>query len=254
MKTFLLLLLFCLSQSLILHAQTNAFEKQTVLLADGSEEVLWISLDEQTELLHYKHDQREKAAVYKAADVVSFSFGGHYYYSLPLRDDYFTFFKVFHEGGQFAVLEKTPGYKALRVIADDSGGRFSLCQNRRHDEFYLCQSEYSQLHNPISYNPLKPQGRGTPYKGNIREFQVRKLVYLAVEGKLKLFYMETDERFNFWDDWMGPRPGKRRTEQMLEDFIEDPDKLAAVQKKVKQEKLDIRVPEQLIKALGAVYQ
>lgn len=248
--TLKLIILLCL---VLLHtlgvcAQKFPFEQRYVLKADGEEVQQWISLDEESELLHYKTGADEKPAIYKASDVVSFQYRGFQYYTLPLRDDYFTFFRVQYEGSAFAVLEKAPSYKALRIIADDSEGNLAMCQNRKSNNFYLCQNDIKFFQ--FNQNPLKSS---KPFTA-VREFEVVKLVYLAIEGQLKLYYMQTDERYNFWDDWMGPRPGKHRVESMLEEFIKDPKKLSAVQQKVKQDKLDIRDPNHLVKALGAVYQ
>ncbi len=245
MQYFVCLLLFCLFNGLPLYAQQAPFEQQMVVLADGTEKLLWISLDVKSELLHYKFREEQGAAVYQAADVVSFRFGGQQFYTLPLREGYYTFFTVHHEGNEFAVLEKIPNYKSLRIIADESGGHIAMCQNRNSNEFYLCFKD----------NRYNSGMKAQFYSSNaIREFEVHKLIYLVVEGRLNLFYMETDERFSFWDDWMGPRPGKRRTERMLEDFIKDPQKLALIQQKVKHDKLDIRDTKQLILALEAVYR
>ena len=218
-------------------AQQATYENQLVQLANGEEAWLWISFDEATELLHYKRDKKGTPATYQPIDVVSFRYGGSQYYSLPLRDGYFTFFRIFHEGKEFAVMEKSPNFKTLRIISDESGGKISMCQDKRKNGFYLCFYDHSYGSNISS----------------VREFEVKKLVYLAIEGKIKLFYMETDERFFIFDNWMGPRPGKRRIENMLEDFIENPQKRKAIQEKVKQEKLDIRYPQHLIVALEAVY-
>lgn len=243
------LTLCCILLSFSLWAQEAApFEMQTVYFPDGSEKQLWISLDNQSDRLLYREQPEETAAVFSAANVVSFIYGGYQYFSLPLRDGYFTFFQVLHEGSAFAVLEKKPNYKTLRIISDESDGAISMCQNRRNHEFYLCYKDnrfYSSVPNPILPNYPKQ---------SVREFKVHKLVYLAIEGRLKLFYMETDERFNLWDNMVNPRPRKRKTEKMLEDFIEDPQKLAAIQAKVKQDKLDIRDPQALTMALEAVYQ
>ncbi len=251
MKTPLLLLIVTLLLNLPVQAQQLPFEQQTVLLADGTQALLWISLDDKADLLHYKLRYDSNPEIYKPSDVESFNYAGQQYYTLPLRDGYFTFFKVYHEGKEFAVLEKAPSYKALRVIADESDGRYSLCQNKSNNRFYLCYKEVkgnSQLYDIRTYRySAGPVTIGTS------EFEVHKIVYLAIEGQLKLFYLETDERFNYWDNWMGPRPGKRRTEEMLEEFIEDKEKISAIQKKVKRDKLDIRFPPHLIIALEAVY-
>lgn len=228
----------CILLSFSLWAQEAApFELQTVYFPDGSEKQLWISLDNQSDRLLYKTQEEGTVDVFGAANVVSFIYGGYQYYSLPLRDGYFTFFQVLHEGNAFAVLEKAPNYKTLRIISDESDGGISICQKRRNNEFYLCFKDNQFYSNQ-----------------NVRELKVHKLVYLAIEGRLKLFYMETDERFNLWDDMVNTRPRKRKTEKMMEDFIEDPQKLAAIQAKIKHDKLDIRDPQELIVALEAVYQ
>lgn len=268
MKLKLILLSLWLIQSLPTFAQQATFEQQTVVLANGEEHLLWISLDDKADLLHYKFRQDDVSDIYKASDVVSFIYGGRQYYSLPLRDGYFTFFKVYHEGKEFAVLEKAPNFKALRVIADESDGRFSMCQNRRSHEFYLCSrndinglpggnNRFLAIVNSPFLNPAMSPSNPTMRPDNnykLREFEVHKIVYLAIEGQLKLFYLETDERFDFWDDSVGPRPGKYKIKNMLGEFITDKQKISAIQKKAKQEKLDIRFPSHLIMALKAVYQ
>lgn len=251
MKAFLFVFAVILLQ-FELCAQSPAFEQQDVLLADGQEVLLWISLDESSEMLHYKKEESAKPSTYSASDVVSFRYQDHLYYTLPLRDGYYTFFKVFHEGKEFAVLEKAPSFKALRVVIEESEERLSMCQNRRNKEFYLCRKDNSR-------DNLLPAALEVPIPGarealTIRQFEVKKLVYLAVEGKLKLFYMETDERFSLWDDILEAKPGQRKAEQMFERFIEDEQKISLIQKKVKQDKLDIRNPQHLILALGAAYQ
>jgi hypothetical protein len=249
MKSVILYPLICLLLPFSALARKTSYEQQLVLLADGREQELWISMDEASDLLHYKMTPEGPTSIYKAADVQSFLYSGQQYYSLLLRDGYFTFFKVHHEGGEFAVLEKTPNYKALRILVEESGGRLSICQNRRSNEFYLCYTDNnptqvsSRLVFPASTMPTRK-----------REFEVRKLVYLAIEGKLALFYMETNERFTLWDDILSQRPGKQQAGKMLENFIDDPQKRTAIQKKIQQDKLDLRDPRHLILALEAVYQ
>lgn len=91
------------------------------------------------------------------------------------------------------------------------------------------------------------------YGNYILKFVVDKIVYLAIEGKPRIFYLETDERLNPFDNGVGFRPGKRKTEEMLKEFIEDEQKIKTIQNKVKKNKLDIRFPPHLIIALESVY-
>ncbi|EMR04784.1 hypothetical protein [Cesiribacter andamanensis] len=251
-----LLPLFLLLLSYTVLGQHTPFEQQYVVLADGSEALLWISLDEQSELLHYKVNERDAAAVYAPEAVVSFHYGGQPYYSLPLRDGYFTFFKVYHEGSEFAVLEKAPSYKALQVITDESGGQLSLCQGSRSKAFTLCFTDTRQSTHAVM---------GTPVVSSVRKFVVHKLIYLAIEGQLKLFYLDSDEGFSLWNDWAllnankrsalnTLEAGRKSTLRTLSDMIDDPQKMSVIEQKVKQDKLDVRNPQQLILALEAVYR
>ncbi|WP_224996079.1 hypothetical protein [Cesiribacter sp. SM1] len=249
MKNTILLIFAALLFNLIVKAQEKLpFEKQKVVLTDGTEKLLWISLDEKADLLHYKPDENSKPENYNPSDVVSFEYANQQYYSLPMRDGYFTFFKVYHEGQEYAVLEKSPSYKALRVIAEESNGEYSFCQNSINDKFYLCYRDSNTFGSGSRtvYNQAF-------YGSYIRKFVVDKIVYLAIEGKLKLFYLETDERLNPFDNGTGARPGRYKTEEMLSKFIEDEQKIKTIQKKVKKNKLDIRFPPHLVIALESVY-
>lgn len=248
MRFFLLLICCCWINRL--HAQESAYEQQRVVLASGEEELLWISLNEQSDQLRYKSNEADKSEIYNPAAVTSFRYGGQNYYSLPLRDGYITFFKVYHEGKEFAVLDKAPNYKILRTIAEDSEGEYSVCQNKRNDEFYLC----NKTSNLVSRRAVITVNPGPVPVPRTRQFQVRQLTYLAIEGKLKLFYIDTDQKSFLAFEIEKPKPGKRKVENMFEDFIEDEDKIRLIQKRVKEQKLDIRKPEDLVKALAAAYR
>lgn len=235
MKTVLLAFLtFFFSTALL--AQQGAFEQQQVLLADGRELMLWISLDETAEELQYKVNEGDEPAIIPASEVVNFNYGGFQYYTLPLRDDYYTFFKVQYEGKEFAMLEKEPSYKTLRTVVNASNGSLALRRNKNNESFSLCFV--------ASYEDME---------GNM-EFEVDKLIFLAVEDELKLCYMITDQYHFLWDDLIGEKPGKRTVENMFEAMVKSPKKVNAIQQKVKQDNLNVRDPRQLIRALGAVYQ
>jgi hypothetical protein len=255
MKTPLLLSLFSLLLNLTAFGQQTPYEEQYVVLADGREALIWISLDEQSELLHYKVSESDTPEVYSPDAIISFQYGKHYYYSLPLREGYHTFFRVYHEGSKYAVLEKVPSYKALRMIADESEGNISLCQNKRSNEFTLCFRETRHNNQPFMASTVTT---------HTRKFEVRKLIYLAIEDKLRLFYMDSDEGFNLWNDLVVLDANKRKTlntldaskrstQKTLSDMINDPQKMSVVDKKIKQDKLDLRNPEHLIQALETVY-
>ena len=106
-----LLFLLCQFSFSLAYAQLHPFEQQLVVLANGEEHMLWISLDEQADQLFYKEHEQDKAEIYSPAAITSFTFDKKNYYSLPLREGYYTFFEVFHEGEEFAVLDKSPNYK-----------------------------------------------------------------------------------------------------------------------------------------------
>lgn len=252
MRNCLLLSLCCLLLQLTAFAQNTPFEQQYVQLANGSEQLLWIRMDEEAELLQFKTNEADTPEILGPAAVVSFLYGARLYYSLPVRDGYYTFFSVYHEGSEFAVLGKAPSYKALRLVADESGGQIGLCQNRRNEKFTLCFTENSRT---------TPYGMPTT---SVRKFEVNWLFYLAIEGQLKLFYLEIDDGFNLWNDWAFLDSNKRSilktldasrksTMHTLADMIQDPEKMSAIEKKVKAHKLDIRDPRQLIQALEAAY-
>ncbi|WP_224996060.1 hypothetical protein [Cesiribacter sp. SM1] len=244
MKSLLPLIFFFFSVNAF--AQTEAFEQQYVILNTGEERSLWISMDEQADLLYIKENKEDEPFVLEAADVKTFSYAGFRYYTVPLSDSYTTFLKVLHEGDEFAVLEKEPNYKMIRAIAEVSQ-IWALSRNSTEDEFYL------------SYRLSFP-GTGAPGSADLstavgrREFKVERLVFLAIEGNFKLYYMETDERTNIFDNGKGVRPKDKMIEIMLDSFIKDTRKLLAVQHKARREKLDIRDPYELAEALEAVYQ
>ncbi|AHM59619.1 hypothetical protein D770_06780 [Flammeovirgaceae bacterium 311] len=255
----ILLLIFCSFLGLSLSAQVAPFEQQKVLFADGIERTFWISLDEHNDVLHYKRDKEEQPATFLAADVVSFSFGGNQYYTLPIEEEYFTYFKVYHEGKEFAVLEKYPNYETLKIVAAGSEGNLFVCQpgRKKDDRYYLCY-EQLKIRPSLPQNYLPPpfirHQRSLEVGYRTGEIEVKKLLYLALEGQFKLFYMENDERLNIWDDLMSAKPGDQRTQDMLKKYITDENKINAIRKKVKQEKLDLRDPKDLIIALESVYQ
>lgn len=222
--------------STCLWAQQAPFEQQQVLMVDGQELSLWISLNEVTEELYFKETKEDMPEVLQAAEVESFKYGGHQYYTLPLREGYYTYFKVQFEGKEFAVLEKAPSYKTLRLIVNESNGSLALRKNKKNEEFSLC---FVSSFENMAYN---------------EEFKVDNLIFLAVENELKLCYMVTEEYYYLWDDLTGDKPGKRTVENMFEAMVKNPEKISAIQEKVKRERLDVRDPQQLIVALGAVYQ
>ncbi|AHM59650.1 hypothetical protein D770_06935 [Flammeovirgaceae bacterium 311] len=244
MKSVLFLLsIFFFSHS---YAQTADFEQQYVVLKTGEERRLWISMDEQADLLFIKEAQEDEPFVLDAADVETFSYSGHRYYTVPLSDSYTTFLKVLHEGNEFAVLEKAPNYKMVKAIAEVSQ-IWALSRNSSDEEYFLSYSlTYPGTEAAGGIELSKATGR--------REFKVERLVFLAIEGKFKLFYMDTDERLNFLDNGKGARPGGKMIEIMLDEFIGDNRKLMAVQNKAKRDKLDIRDPHELAIALEAVYE
>jgi hypothetical protein len=225
-------------------AQQAPFEKQWVMLADGSEVEQWISLDEKSETLYYKTSANAPVASYTAAEVVRFHYGRQHYFSLPLKEAYFTYFKVYHEASEFAILEKVPSIKVLQLLAKESKSSVTLCQTKKSNDYYLCH-QITTLH-PGANGHMNSSTSET-------EIDVRKMIYLALEGKVKLLYMETDDRFSFWDEAMNTRPGMRQTEKIFQYFIEDPHKRAAILDKIILDRLDIRDPQHLILALEAVY-
>jgi hypothetical protein len=247
-----LLLLFCLFSfgntfvNTSGFAQVAPFEQQFVVLNTGEERSLWISMDEQADVLYFKENQEDEPFVLEASDVETFSYAGHRYYTVPLSDSYSTFLKVLHEGDEFAVLEKEPNFKMIKAIADESQ-IWALSRNSNKEEFYLSHA-------------LSFPGTGAPGCTDLttttgrREYKVERLVFLAIEGNFRLFYMETDERLNIFDNGKGGRPKDKMIEIMLDSFIKDSRKLLAVQDKARKDKLDIRDPYELAIALEAVYQ
>lgn len=240
-----LLIAFCLFSFSSLFAQTAEFEQQYVVLNTGESRKGWISLDEETDLLYFKEEPQDEPFFLYPTDVESFTFGGHQYFTLPLTDKYATFLKVMHEGSEFAVLEKTPNLSIIKAIAAESQ-MWTMSQDTASGEYYLC------------YSTLFP---GTEAAGGVyfsastaKRFKVERLVFLALDGTFKLFYMDTDEQRNILDNGKGVRPRDKMVEIMLDEFIKDNRKLMAVQSRARREKLDIRDPYELAKALEAVYQ
>lgn len=244
---FKLLALFCGIFSLVLFssftvylgAQQPAFEQSWLYLQDGQQEQAYLSFDPATDVLTVSNEAGE--IVYEPAQVLAFSWGGNEYFSMPFNAGH-SYFRVLHEGNNFAVLQKQLSRSLLEYFVRTTKGAVQICeQGVNADSLVLCEQE------------LGP-GFGMPNYGESSvQYKVENAIFLAVGDQMHLVSCKYDTQGQLFASVPSMQKKNRRLLRRLKQVVQNEQKMQALKKYVASSSADLEDPEQLILALKSIY-
>lgn len=238
-KLFLLILL-CFS-SFGVQATELQFEENWVVLESGQAERSALHYNFITDVLTVR--SMEGLMELKPEQVISFSFRGDEYFSLPFNEGY-SFFKVLHEGSDFAVLQKPANQSLLRYFVEKSRGSLKICEDSTNPaNMVLCEG---------SIGP----GFGMPvYSGASAEYTLQDAIFVAVGGRLNLVSYHYDTKGRLTDSVTMPQLNKqnRRLLNRLKEVVGNEQKMMQLRRYSAATRADLEDPNELITALKTIY-
>jgi hypothetical protein len=239
LKHIFLLMLLC-GLSLTTVAREMAFEQNWIQFEEGQPEIAELYFDMETDVLTVRAAEGEDQD-YRADKVVSFSFAGETYYSLPLNGGY-SFFKILHEGERFAVLQKPANLPLLEFFVQQSKGTLMICEDQQEPgKKVLCEAS------------IGPSFGMPSYAGGSVTYEVEDALFVAIEGQVQLVSCKYDTKGAAVAGETNIKRSNKWVLRRLKDVVKNEQKMQALRKQVAASGYNLEEPRQLIKALGAIY-
>ena len=235
-----LCLLLC-SLSLTGRTQVFPFEQSSLLFVSGDAAIETFSYNPLTDIITVKGEYADELIHYTPAQIKSFSYDGYDYYSLPLNGGY-SFFRVLHEGDDFAVLYKLSNVQLLEYVVQQSRGGIRVCVDESDpSKFLICEG------------PIGPSFGMPTYTGSGVEYQVENAVFLAVGDELHLLNCKYDTKGQNFSSMPSLRRKNQITMKRIKDVVRNEQKMLALRKHVASASINLEDPEQLVLALKTIY-
>ena len=226
--------------SLSAFAQDIAFEQSWVQLEDGQPLLAELQYNVKTDVLTVRENDGE-AQVYRPCTVVSFAYAGDTYYSLPLNGGY-SYFKVLHEGDNFAVLLKPANLPLLEFFVRQSRGTLTICEDPEDaSKKVLCEGS------------IGPSFGMPTYTGSAVEYEVEDALFVAIGGQVHLVSCKYDTKGNLFTTVPKLQKSNKYVLRRLNEVVQNQQKMLALRKHVASASPDLEDPQQLIQALKTIY-
>ncbi|WP_152424988.1 hypothetical protein [Nafulsella turpanensis] len=209
-RLLLLISLGCLGSHNIFAQADREWSVEQLVLSDGSTQELSIYYDAYLELLHYK-DVTGNEQRLMPEEVISFSFQGDQYFSIPFKNGKLSFFKVEYEGKDIALLSKSNSVNLIQYLSSAYVDRYQICPGKgKKSPIQLCEINLSGQFSALS---------GHPAKTRPEQLSVKHCLFVVGEQGLRLFRMEVEKT----DFLLGKRIRTVYFESL--DELLDPDRL-----------------------------
>lgn len=113
---FLILTFFLASTDVSIAQEREGWSYESVTFPDGETEEYYVHYDAFQEWLYFENNEGE-VRYFLGEDVVSFTYRGDRYYSLPFESGVLSFFKVEYEGKSTALLSKPNSINLMQYLA-----------------------------------------------------------------------------------------------------------------------------------------
>ncbi|AHM59694.1 hypothetical protein D770_07155 [Flammeovirgaceae bacterium 311] len=236
----LLLMLVCFS-SIAVQATELQFEENWLILESGQAEKSALHYNVETDVLTVR--SMEGLMEFTPKEVISFSYRGHEYFSLPFNEGY-SFFKVLHEGSDFAVLQKPANQSLLRYFVEESRGSLKICEDSTDPaNMVLCEGS------------IGPSFGMPVYSGSSAEYILQDAVFVAVGGRLNLVSYKYDTKGRLTNSITMPQLNKqnRRLLNRLKEVVGNEQKMMQLRRYSAATRADLEDPNELITALKTIY-
>lgn len=214
---------------------TQTWSEEQVVLEDGRRVEYPLYYDASLELLHLKN---EKGAVEKLfpEDVISFSYAGELYFSVPFENGKLSFFKVEHEGKDVALLSKANSVNLIQYISSAYVDRYQICPGKgKKGSIQLCEARVR--------NKIALLNNERMFERQPKQLTVSHCLFIAGEQGLRLFRMEVEKV-----DLMGKKTRNIYFESL--DNLLDPDRLEKAHEFALNSNLDEEKLEELVVILS----
>ncbi|WP_224996015.1 hypothetical protein [Cesiribacter sp. SM1] len=220
-------------------AKELQFEENWITLESGHAEMSSLHYDYLTDVLTVRSTRGEQQLT--PEQVISFSFGGYEYYSLPFNGG-FSFFKVLHEGSDFAVLQKPANHELLKYFVDESKGSLQICENSADPkQMILCEGS------------IGPSFGLPVYSGSSVSYTLQEAIFVAVDGRLNLVSYKYDTMGKISDNMHQLNKKNRRLLNRLKEVVGNQQKMMELRRYYAATRADLEDPNELIIALQTVY-
>ena len=217
------------------------FEENWVKLQDGQLRHAPLHYNQALDQLVIKGAGDEEL-VLTARQVLSFSYEGHEYYSLPIDDGGYGFFRVLYEGNNFAVLDKPANLGLLEYVVRATNGAVQMCEDSNDPAtLVLCEAGVGPSYGMPTFGESSVQ------------YTLQNAVFVAVEGQIHLVSCKYDTKGQLFASVPGLQKKNRRLLKRLQQVVQDEHKITAIRRYAAAASADLEDPEQLIKALKTVY-
>lgn len=215
-------------------------EENWMLLEGGEMQFSSFEFDAQKDVLTLT-DSHASHTEYTAAQVEEFLYKGELYYSLPLNGVY-SFFRVLHQGRDFAVLQKPANMHLLQYVVDHTKGAVQICEDEtRQDNWLLCEGAAG------------PDFGFAAFAGSAVSYRLEEAIFLAVEGEVHLVSCSYDTQGDLFARVPNQHKKNRRMLRRLKQVVQNQQQMQALRQYVTTASADLEDPQQLIVALKTIY-
>jgi hypothetical protein len=194
---FFLILTFILGVNTLSIAQEKeGWSNELITFPDGETEEYYVYYDAFQEWLYFENRKGE-VRYFIADDVVSFTYRGNRYYSLPFQNGSLSFFKVEYEGENTALLSKPNSINLMHYLAKRYNKLYTLCDGfNGKNGVRLCRIDYSiggVVPASIAYS-ITPVPRPLLEK-TLEPVYIKKCLFVAGEKGMEIIQVNVDQEF-----------------------------------------------------------
>jgi hypothetical protein len=237
MKFFCFVLLY--TSTFSLQAKELQFEENWITLESGQAEKSSLHYDYLTDVLTVRTGSGVQQL--RPEQVLSFSFGGYEYYSLPFNDGY-SFFKVLHEGSDFAVLQKPANHQLMKYFVNESKGALQICEDTTDPkQMVLCEGS------------IGPSFGIPAFSGSSVSYTLQEATFVAVDGRLNLVSYKYDNMGGDSGSMHHLNKKNRRLLNRLKEVVGNQQKMMELRRYYAATRANLEDPNELILALQTIY-
>lgn len=209
-------------------------------MVNGQEQTLRLSYNSLTDVLSVKNKAGEEGA-YTAEQVLNFTYQGNEYLSMPFNGGY-SFFRVLHEGYNFAVLQKSVSISLLEYFVSTTKGAVQICGDGVDSvNMVLCEREIGP-------------GFGMPNYGETSvQYKVQDAIFLAVGEQVHLVSCKYDTEGQLFATVPSMHKKNKRLLRRLKQVVQNEQQMQTLKKYAAAASADLEDPQQLIMALKTIY-
>ena len=228
---FLLIMGCCFAGQDSLAQTEGEWSVEQLVFSDGRQQDFPLFFDAYLELLYYKNAEGSEQKL-MPSEVVSFSFQGDYFFSLPFNNGKFSFFKVEHEGADIALLSKSNSLHLIQYLSSAYVDRYQVCKGRgKNAPMQLCEMNLD--------GQLSAFGGYGNFAARPKPLSINHCLFVVGQKGLQLFRMEVEKEnlllgkrtrtvyFESLDKMLDPERLERAHQYALENKLEE-DKLEAL--------------------------